>query len=124
VEYSRPVVELKQLEEKASAAGVELPEQSRFYSRMRAARGTDAKYVRITRVADEAYRLDEDPEETDNRVDEDDQLLSETEARLADFESAVGGAWTEPDDADVTDDSLDEMDEEAQERLRDLGYVE
>jgi len=124
VEYSRPVVELKQLEEKASAAGVDLPEQSRFYSRMRAARGTDAKYVRITRVPDEAYRLDEDPDETENRAGEGNQRLSETERRLAAFESAVGGAWSEPDEAEVSDDSLDEMDEEAQERLRDLGYVE
>ncbi|ERH12632.1 MAG: arylsulfatase A related enzyme [halophilic archaeon J07HB67] len=124
VEYSRPVVELKQLEEKASAAGVELPEQSRFYSRMRAARGTDGKYVRITRVSDEAYRLDEDPGETDDRAGDGDPRLAETERRLAAFESAVGGAWDEPDEAAVTDDSLDEMDEEAQERLRDLGYVE
>ncbi|MFB6243482.1 MAG: sulfatase [Halobaculum sp.] len=124
VEYSRPIVELKQLEEKASAAGIELDEASRFYSRMRAARSTDGKYVRITRVEDEAFRLDEDPAETENRVDEDDEVLAETESRLAAFEEAVGGAWTEPDEVDVTDDSLDEMDAEARERLQDLGYVE
>ncbi|MEZ3115792.1 sulfatase [Halobaculum sp. MBLA0147] len=124
VEYSRPVVELKQLEEKASAAGVALPEDSRFYSRMRAARGTAGKYVRITRIDDEAFRLDEDPDETENLADGDDPVIEETESRLAAFEEAVGGAWTEPDDADVSDDSLDQMDDEARERLQDLGYVE
>ncbi|MEZ3145282.1 sulfatase [Halobaculum sp. MBLA0143] len=124
VEYSRPIVELKQLEEKASAGGVALSEESRFYSRMRAARATDAKYVRITRVEDEAYRLDDDPGETENLVGTGDERLAETERRLSAFEEAVGGAWTEPGDVDVTDDSLDEMDDEAEERLRDLGYVE
>ncbi|MFC6725316.1 sulfatase, partial [Halobium palmae] len=82
VEYSRPVVELKQLEEKASAAGLSVPEESRFYSRMRAARRPDAKYVRISRVEDEAFLLDEDPEEGTNLVDAiaDHDALRETEA--------------------------------------------
>ncbi|SDL92406.1 Arylsulfatase A [Halogranum gelatinilyticum] len=126
VEYSRPVVELKQLEEKAKDAGITLSEQSRFYSRMRAARRTDAKYVRIDRIEDEAYRLDEDPEETENLADatETDDIIAETEAMLAEFESAIGGAWDSADDAEVTDEAVQEMDEEAQERLRDLGYME
>ena len=124
VEYSRPVVELKQLEEKASAAGIDLPEDSRFYSRMRAARRPDAKYVRIDRVDDEAYRLDTDPAEATNLAGDDDDAIAATERVLADFEARVGGAWTGVDDADVTDDAVADMDDEAQERLRDLGYLE
>ena len=124
VEYSRPVVELKQLEEKASDAGITLPEDSRFYSRMRAARRTDAKYVRIDRIPDEAYRIDTDPEETENLADSDDAAIAEVERALAEFEDAAGGAWVGADDGQITDDSLSEMDDEAQERLRDLGYME
>ncbi|WP_423750907.1 sulfatase [Salinirarus marinus] len=124
VEYSRPVVELKQLEEKANAAGISLDEESRFYSRMRAARRPDAKYVRVDRVPDEAYRLDADPDETTNLAGGDDDAVAATERALAAFERDVGGAWTGVDDADVTDDAVAEMDAEAQERLRDLGYLE
>ncbi|WP_435126329.1 sulfatase [Halobaculum sp. D14] len=124
VEYSRPVVELKQLEEKASAAGIDLPEDSRFYSRMRAARGADAKYVRIDRIPDEAYRLDSDPGETRNLAGGSDDRVADAEAALGEFEAEAGGAWTGAADGDVTDDSLDEMDDEAKDRLRDLGYVE
>jgi arylsulfatase A-like enzyme len=124
VEYSRPVVELKQLEEKAAAGGVTLPTDSRFYSRMRAARRTDAKYVRIDRIPDEAYRLDEDPGETTNLAGEGDDVIGATEAMLGEFEAAVGGAWTDALDDDVSDDTVSEMDDEAQERLRDLGYLE
>ena len=124
VEYSRPVVELTQLEEKAADAGIDLSSESRFYSRMRAARRTDAKYVRIDRIDDEAYRLDRDHGETDDLAGGDDPAVGETEAVLSAFESAAGGAWTDALDDDVSDDTVDEMDDEAQERLRDLGYLE
>ena len=138
VEYSRPVVELNQLEEKASAAGIELDEDSRFYSRMRAARSPDAKYVRIDRTPDEAYRLDEDPGETrdlagagrrpsGDRTESGelgDDRVEAAEAALAEFEAAAGGAWTGAAEGPVSDDSLSGMDEEATDRLRDLGYVE
>jgi arylsulfatase A-like enzyme len=124
VEYSRPVVELTQLEEKAADAGIDLPKESRFYSRMRAARRVDAKYVRIDRISDEAYRLDTDPGETDTLAGGDDPAIGETEAVLSAFESAAGGAWTDALDDDVSDDTVEEMDDEAQERLRDLGYLE
>ncbi|WP_411967623.1 sulfatase [Haloferax sp. YSSS75] len=124
VEYSRPVVELKQLEEKASSAGITLPEDSRYYSRMRSARRVDAKYTRIDRIPDEAYRLDTDPDETENLAESDDEAIAETEAALSTFEDAIGGAWTDALDTDVSDDSVDQMDDEAQERLRDLGYLE
>jgi arylsulfatase A-like enzyme len=126
VEYARPVGELKQLEEKASAAGVELDENSRFYARMRAARRPDAKYVRVDRVDDEAFRLDSDPGELTNRAGELDghPTLAETERALAAFEGAIGGAWATADDAEVSDDAVEEFDAETQERLRDLGYLE
>jgi arylsulfatase A-like enzyme len=122
VEYSRPVVELKQLEEKAADAGISLPRESRFYSRMRAARRPDAKYVRIDRIPDEAYRLDRDPGETDQIADDD--AIAATEAALRRFEEGVGGAWTDALDDEVRDDTVAEMDDEAQDRLRDLGYLE
>jgi arylsulfatase A-like enzyme len=124
VEYSRPVVELKQLEEKAESAGIAVPEESRFYSRMRAARRPDAKYVRVSRIGDEAFRLDRDPGEEENLAGEGDERVAEVEAALATFEANVGGAWDEVDDVDVTDEAVADMDETAQERLRDLGYME
>ena len=111
VEYSRPVVELTQLEEKATGAGIELPKESRFYSR-------------IDRIDDEAFRLDTDPGEIDNLAGGDDPAIGQTEAVLSAFESAAGGAWTDALDDDVSDDAVEEMDDEAQERLRDLGYLE
>jgi arylsulfatase A-like enzyme len=125
VEYTRPVVELNQLENKAARAGIELDEQSRFYSRMRAVRRTDGKYVRNERIDDEFYRLDEDPGETDDRHGAGDDLAADLAAALSTFESARGGAWT-GDDGDVSggEDSLSDMDDEAKDRLRDLGYID
>ena len=126
VDYHRPVVELRQLESKASAAGIQLDTDSRYYSRMRAARRPDTKYVRNERIPDEAYRLDRDPDETENLADRDGldtgdaAALDEAETALATFEAEVGGEWGE-----VTDEAvLDEMGDEAKDRLRDLGYVE
>jgi arylsulfatase A-like enzyme len=127
VEYSRPVVELKQLEEKAADAGLTIPEESRFYSRMRAARAPDAKYVRIDRIPDEAYRLDRDPGETDDLAAAGgplDDRVAAAEAALARFEGAIGGAWDEADTGDVSDESVADMESEMQDRLRDLGYLE
>jgi len=121
VEYYRPVVELKQLENKAAAAGIELDEDSRFYSRMRAARRPDGKYVRNERIDDECYALATDPDETANLVGDGDPLVDEVEAVLAAFEDRVGGEWK---DRPRTDDALDGMGEDARQRLEDLGYVE
>ncbi|WP_302081853.1 sulfatase [Salinibaculum rarum] len=120
VEYHRPVVELNQLESKASEAGITLDADSRFYSRMRAARRPDAKYIRNERIDDEAYRLDSDPGETDNIAADGDEAIAATEAALSSFEARVGGEWDEVGDADP----LADMGEEAKDRLRDLGYVE
>jgi arylsulfatase A-like enzyme len=119
VEYYRPVVELKQLESKAAAAGIELDHDSRFYSRMRAARRPDAKYIRNERIDDEFYRLDDDPAERETRLDADG--ADDLEAALSAFEDRVGARWDGgTDDGDV----LEDMGAEAQERLRDLGYLE
>jgi arylsulfatase A-like enzyme len=120
VEYYRPVVELKQLENKADAAGIDLDEDSRFYSRMRAARRPDGKYVRNERIVDECYRLDEDPGETENLVGTGDPFVSEIESTLATFEERAGGEWKTVDDEDV----LDEMSDDAKDRLQDLGYID
>jgi arylsulfatase A-like enzyme len=122
VDYHRPVVELNQLETKAAEAGIELDEDSRFYSRMRAARRPDGKYIRNERIPDEAYRLDSDPGETE-RVSTDDEVIEEVFAALERFEDRAADEWDAPDAADA-DEALDHMDEEAKERLQDLGYME
>ena len=121
VEYHRPLIELNQLESVAASAGIDLEEDSRFYSRMRAARRPGAKYIRNERVADEAYRPDRDPDERESLAGGDDPAVADAEAALAAFEDRVGGEWKDTDrDSDV----LDDMGREAKERLRDLGYVE
>jgi arylsulfatase A-like enzyme len=120
VEYHRPVVELNQLESIASSAGIDLDENSRFYSRMRAARRTDAKYIRNERIPDEVYRIEDDPGEGTNLLGTDDPVVDELDAVLSAFEASVGGEW---DDVD-TEDPLSEMDDATKDRLRDLGYVE
>ncbi|WP_408958234.1 sulfatase [Natrinema sp. 74] len=125
VEYAQPVIELHHLEEKASEAGIDLPDDHRAYSRLRAARRTDAKYVRADRIPDEGYRLDEDPAETSPIDPADDETVAATERALARFEEAVGGAWDNPDErvADAND-ALADADEETRDRLRELGYLE
>ena len=124
VEYSQPVVELNQLEEKAAAAGIDLDEQSRFYARMRAARRPNSKYIRLDRIPDEAYRLDRDPDELKDLAGAGDDLIESAERALRTFEGEVGGPWTGPGADEVSDDSLDEIDEQARDRLRELGYME
>jgi hypothetical protein len=138
VDYHRPVVELRQLESKASDAGITLDTDSRFYSRMRAARRTDAKFVRNERIPDEAYRLDRDPGETDDLArearnaseagnesepderDADVAAVGAVESALTVFEREVDGEWDDVGDGDV----LDDMGEKARDRLQDLGYLE
>ncbi|QLG47772.1 sulfatase [Natrinema halophilum] len=125
VEYEQPVIELHHLEEKANEAGIVLPDDHRAYSRLRAARTTDAKYVRGDRIPDEGYRLDDDPAEDSPVNPADDEIVAATERALARFEEAVGGAWDDPDER-VADsgDALAEADEETRDRLRELGYLE
>jgi arylsulfatase A-like enzyme len=123
VEYSHPVLELKQLEEKATTAGVDLDEQSRFYSRMRAARCPDAKYIRIDRIPDEAYRLDRDPGETVNLAETDDHVIV-AERALRSFEATVDCAWAGTAGDDVAAEFSARLDQRAKRRLRELGYME
>jgi arylsulfatase A-like enzyme len=120
-EYHRPVVELNQLESEAADAGIELSEDSRFYSRMRAARRPDGKYIRNERIPDEAYRLDSDPGETDNRAGAGDPVIEDVAAALSAFEDRVGGGW---DATGRQEEVLEEMAEDAKDRLQDLGYLE
>ncbi|WP_121743420.1 sulfatase [Natronorubrum halophilum] len=120
VEYAQPVIELHHLEEKASNAGIDLPDDHRAYSRQRAARSTDAKYIRADRISDESYRLDEkapaDPA--------DDEVVAATERALIRFEDAVGGAWDDPTETNADEgDALAEANEETRDRLRELGYL-
>jgi arylsulfatase A-like enzyme len=119
VEYHRPVVELNQLETKAAEAGIELGRGSRYYSRMRAARRPDGKYIRNERIDDEGYRLDTDPDEAEP-VGTDDPVVAETAAVLREFEASVGGEWDDVADDDV----LAGMSDDARARLQDLGYME
>ncbi|WP_458208514.1 sulfatase [Haladaptatus sp. NG-SE-30] len=120
VEYYRPVVELKQLEEKAKRANIQLDEDSRFYSRMRAARRPDAKYIRNERIEDEFYHLDEDPGELHDARGEGSDEEVELEGALSAFEETVGGEWKEVSDDDV----LGDMSDDAKDRLQDLGYID
>lgn len=124
VEYFRPVIELNQLEGKAQAAGITLDEDSRFYSRMRAARRPTGKYVRNERIPDEAYRLEDDPDEQTDRTSTDDPIIAEIETALRAFESDIAAQWTDsPAHADE-EELLDGMSEQAKDRLEHLGYKE
>ena len=123
VEYARPVVELNQLESKARRAGVALDPDSRFYSRMRAVRRPDAKYIENERIDDEFYRLDRDPDETTNLHAGSGPIADELRDRLTAFVRRTGAAWG-PDESMDDDDVLDGMDSRARDRLRDLGYLE
>ncbi|WP_323174770.1 sulfatase [Natrialba sp. PRR66] len=124
IEYAQPVIETHHLEQKASEAGIELPDDHRAYSRLRAARSTDAKYVRADRIPDEGYRLDEDPAEGTPVDPAADAVVAATERALARFEEAAGGAWIDPSETDDDTAGLDDADEETRERLRELGYLE
>lgn len=119
IEYSRPVIELQQLESKAAAAGISLKPDSRFYSRMRAIRRKSGKYIRNERIPDEFYRFDGDGHETDNRIGTGDPLETELREQLDAFETRMGG-WSTAEDGD----GLDRMSDQARDRLRDLGYLE
>ncbi|WP_226006675.1 sulfatase [Natrinema salinisoli] len=125
VEYAQPVIELHHLERTASEAGVTLPADHRAYSRLRAARSTDGKYVRADLVPDEGFRLDTDPDEQSPVDPADDPVVAATERALARFEDAVGGAWTEPSETDTDDvDAVADADDATRDRLRELGYLE
>jgi len=122
IEYHQPVVELNQLERKAAAAGITLDEDSRFYSRMGAARRPDGKFIHNTHIPDEGYLLAEDPGETDNVLDAE-RAIDALAGALEAFTDEVDATW--PDEADGADgEVLEDMEDDAKDRLRDLGYLD
>ncbi|MFW5918612.1 MAG: sulfatase [Halanaeroarchaeum sp.] len=122
VEYAQPVIELHHLEEKAKAAGLTIGEDHRARARLRAARSRDGKYVRADRIPDEGFALIDDPDESDPVTPSEHEAVDAAERALSRFEEATGGAWTEATDGSA--DALEDADEQLQERLRDLGYME
>ncbi len=124
VEYARPVIELHHLEEKATEAGIDLPPDHRAYSRMRASRSSEAKYVRADRIPDEGYRLDVDPEERSPLDPAEDERVADAERALSLFEGEVGGEWADSEETVGGEDALAGADNEMRDRLRDLGYLE
>ena len=88
---------------------------------MRAARRPDGKYIRNERIPDEAYRLDDNPGETEP-VGTADPVIGETLAALERFEGRTAEEW-DATDADA-EEALEHMDDTARERLQDLGYME
>ncbi|MFW6384612.1 MAG: sulfatase [Halodesulfurarchaeum sp.] len=125
VEYELPVIELHHLEEKAAEAGIELPPDHRAYSRMRASRGQKAKYIRADRIPDEGYRVDLDPGERSPVDPAGDEAVAEADRTLALFERHTSGERDAPEpDVSGDEDPLSDADEELQNRLRELGYLE
>ncbi|ELZ09295.1 sulfatase [Halovivax asiaticus JCM 14624] len=124
VEYARPLIERHHLEAKASEAGRSLPDDHRSGARQRAARSTDAKYVRADRIPDEGYRLDIDPAETTPVDPETDEVVAAAERALAWFETAVGGTWDDASGPTDPADVLSDVDDRTRDRLRELGYLE
>lgn len=120
IEYHRPIVELKQLESKAASAGVELDEQSRFYSRMFAVRHPEGKYIRNERIADEYYRIDDGLMETTQLLPGE-PIAAELEAALDRFRSRANGPANSNEGPEQL---LPEMDGATKRRLEALGYLD
>ena len=126
VEYGRPVIELTQLESKAAEAGIELDRDSAFYSRMRAARRPDAKYIRNETPSDEVYRLDGSGTEAEQLAVTDPRVAA-LEAALDRFLKRHGTAPAGPSKGDRSAGgarSIEGMDDAMRRRLRELGYLE
>ena len=123
IEYDRPVVELTQLESTAADAGIELDTESRFYSRMRAARRPDGKYIENELLGDEAYRLGGAAMETEP-FDPDDPQAAALRAALERFVRKRGASWESDGRGRGAEPSLPELDGAARRRLRELGYLE
>jgi arylsulfatase A-like enzyme len=128
VEYAQPLIELHHLEEKATEAGITLPDDHRAYASLQAARGERGKYIGADRIPDEGYRIDSDPAESDPLDPGDDEAVAEAKRSLAAFGEHIDAPWTgdagggpNADDAEAV---LDDADEQTRERLRDLGYLE
>jgi len=113
VEYHQPVVSAP-LEGKTSGAGITLDTDSRFYSRMGAARTPDAKYIHNTRIPDEGLPARRGPGRDRERciVGRRDGAIAAVRDALFAFVDAIDADW--PDEADGSDgEVLDDMDDEA-----------
>jgi arylsulfatase A-like enzyme len=119
VEYAKPVIELHHLEEKASEAGIDLPDDHRAYATYRAARGEAGKYISADLVTDEGFRVDEDPGEQSPVDPDEDDLVAGAKAALDAFTSETEGGLETADS-----DGLSDVDEETKDRLQELGYMQ
>ncbi len=122
IEYSKPIVELQQLESKAKKSNITIDEFSRFHSRMRGIRTKDTKYIKNEKIKDEFYHLDEDPGELENKIHSNNSSIEHLVTSLSSFELDVGANWdsiTGP-----SHDTTSNMDEQVRNRLRDLGYLD
>ena len=122
IEYSKPIVELQQLESKAKKSHITLDENSRFYSRMRGIRTKETKYIKNETIIDEFYQLDEDPGELTNQIHSKYPTIDALQNSLSSFEITTGANWDSI--ADPTSDTTSDMDEQVRDRLRDLGYLD
>lgn len=122
IEYSKPIIELRQLESKARKSNIILDKNSRFYSRMRAIRRNDNKYIKNEILSDEFYNLIEDPDELINKLTPVDDNVDNLKSHLHKFEKQIGANWESF--SDVNHDTTSDMDENVRDRLRDLGYLE
>jgi len=122
IEYSKPIVELQQLESKAKKSNITIDENSRFYSRMRGIRTKETKYIKNETIIDEFYQLDEDPCELKNKIHSKNSTIPFLKNSLVSFETATGANWDS--NTDPTEDTTSNMDEQVRDRLRDLGYLD
>jgi hypothetical protein len=89
---------------------------------MGAARRPDGKFIHNTHIPDEGYLLAEDPGETDNVLDAE-RAIDALAGALEAFTDEVDATW--PDEADGADgEVLEAMEDDAKDRLRDLGYLD
>jgi arylsulfatase A-like enzyme len=122
IEYSKPIVELQQLESKAKKSNITLDKHSRFYSRMRGVRTKETKYIKNEIIADEFYQIDEDPNELNNQINSKNSTMDSLTNSLSTFEIKTKASWDSI--ANPDEDTTSDMDEQVRNRLRDLGYLD
>ena len=120
IEYHRPIVELRQLASKATAAGIEIGDLSRFNSRLCAVRHPESKYIRNERFDDEWYRIDDGLAES-APLSPEEPIAGELEAALGRFRKRTR---KRKKDGSEPKRPLSEMDDVTRRRLEELGYLE
>lgn len=119
-ERGRPERSVGLMREAADEAGVTFDDEARFNGRSRAVRTKSAKLVQMEQITHTFDRINpqscSDKELSKNDLDEKDAETLETQ--LSEFIKSTGG-WGEGDSTD----SVPEMGDEMQERLKDLGYI-